>query len=174
MVLHQRGRMRMLYKLSIISFSFAHIMCIRSAHARALFPDTRFVLWFPRHFIGHIRAIALGTCMIACRFEGAGDERNSEIAVLILEHAHLDIQRPSAQRNRSADARISRRLMHRMIPHMCSGEHVRSHSQGNSLRGKPEQASRVSHQSPHAGRRNAHSLASRTLVQRGERLAGAL
>ena len=121
-----------------------------------------------------IPAMALDSCMMACRCEGAGDENNSEIVVLILENAYLGIQRPSAQRNRSADARISRRLMHRMIPHMCSGEHVRSHSQGNSLRGKPEQASRVSHQSPHAGTRNAHSLASRTLVQRGERLAGVL
>ena len=86
------------------------------------------------------RAMALDSCMMACRCEGAGDENNSEIVVLILENAYLGIQRPSAQRNRSADARISRRLMHRMIPHMCSGEHVRSHSQGNSLRGKPESA----------------------------------
>ena len=53
------------------------------------------------------------------RFEDAGDETNSENAVLIMGNAHLDIQRPSAQRKRCADARSKRRIMHRLIPHVC-------------------------------------------------------
>jgi len=105
----------------------------------------------------------------ACAWiRGRGSGNNSESAELTMDNAHLDIQRASSQRNRCDDGpevRRKTRITHRMVPHVYSGAHVRSHKKGNSLRGKPESAARVT---------SCVSLALAYSGARGERLAGAL
>ena len=63
------------------------------------------------------------------------------------------------------EVRRKTRITHRMVPHVYSGAHVRSHKKGNSLRGKPESAARVT---------SCVSLALAYSGARGEWLAGAL